>query len=142
MDTSKLLRFCQIYDIQPKSIIFEPNRSSKIVINTHNDGKHIIYPSISRWIHVKHHHMKPLFRSVIECTGTIESGPIEVSNVNIILSQFLTLQSVFTEPNYFKQVLKNNDHSIRCTMHMRDQSPVEQVLIDNSLLRIYNIIRY
>ena len=137
-----VLRFCQAYDIHPKTILFpDPSRrGSKIVIHTHADGKHILYPSISRWIHVKPHHMKPLFRSIIECAGGADSGAVEVSNVSVILSRFLTLQSVFTEPHYLKHVYKNSDNSLRCVMHMCDRSPVEQVLIDNTMLRVYNII--
>ena len=136
----ELYRFCDQYDIKPKSIqLPHPSRKcSKIVIWTHAHEQIILYPAIRRWTHVKSHHMQPLVKSIMKSTGPQECGEVEINDVSIIISRFLTLQNIYTEPGDLKRVYKNNEHCIRCIM--RPQHHVEQAIIDNTHLRVYNIM--
>ena len=137
-----ILRFCNTYNICPKKIVMpSKDACSKIIIHTHNDEKHIVFPAIKRWTHVKRHGMKPLFREIMRCTESVERGPVPIKDVSMIIDRFLTFQEVHTIGyGPILEVYKNNHENIRCRLKHGKGAPVEQVMIDPNTLRVYCVI--
>lgn len=148
MNSIEIAHFCSIHKIIPKSITMpSPTRPcSKIVILTNDNDKHTLYPAIKRWTHCKQHHLKPFFKEIIKCTDKIDTGLVEpqivpIKNVNFIINEFLLIQGINSCYGELNEVYKNSESCIRIKCLIKNQnSYIEQILIDNTNIRIYNVL--